>query len=324
MVDASVVICTRNPRPDYLARVLDALGNQTLSPDRWELLIVDNASNVPVAGSCDILSHPRARHVIENEVGIAAARRRGMREAAADLMVFVDDDNVLDKTYLSEAIKIKQEWPLLGAWGSGCIKADYEVEPPEYLGPYLLFLALRDVAGPRWSNFISIPDTIPWGAGLCVRKEVATAYCRFYERSSIQITGRQGDSLASGEDKEIAHVSCARGFGIGIFPELKIKHLIPKHRISEDYLIRLAEGITLSDFLIDYKWHRKQLKFASDLGVLLRFLKTILLYRGLDRRFQFARVRAFTRARRIIETAPSAPISLGHSHRPFSDLFNDL
>ncbi len=314
MLDLSVVICTRNPRPDYLARVLEALGNQTLSPDRWELLIIDNASNVPVAGSCDISSHPRARNITESELGIAPARRRGMREAAADLIVFVDDDNVLDKTYLSEAVKIKQEWPLLGAWGSGCIKGDYEVEPPEYLEAYLSFLALRDAAGPRWSNFICIPDTIPWGAGLCVRKEVASAYCRFYERSSIQITGRQGDSLASGEDKEIAHVSCARGFGIGIFPELKIRHLIPKHRISEDYLIRLAEGITLSDLLIDYKWQGKQLQFASDLGVLLRFFKAILLHRGLDRRFQFAQVRAFAKARRIIETSPVGMIETKDSN----------
>jgi glycosyltransferase involved in cell wall biosynthesis len=308
MLEASVVICTRDPRPDYLARVLEALGDQTLSADKWELLIIDNASNVPVASSCDVSSHPRARHITESEIGVAAARRRGMREAAADLIVFVDDDNVLDKTYLSEAVKIKQEWPLLGAWGSGCIKADYEVEPPEYLETYLPMLALRDLAGPRWSNFVSIPDaidTIPWGAGLCVRKEVARAYCRFYERSSIRITGRQGGALMSGEDKELSYVACAGGFGIGTFPLLKIKHLIPQHRISEEYLVRLSEGIALSDLLIDYKWLGKRVRFPNRLGVLLRFLETILLHRGLDRRFRLAKVRALASAQRIIEAAPS-------------------
>ena len=42
MLDASVIICTHNPRPDYFARVLDGLRNQTLPMHRWELLIVDN------------------------------------------------------------------------------------------------------------------------------------------------------------------------------------------------------------------------------------------------------------------------------------------
>jgi glycosyltransferase involved in cell wall biosynthesis len=304
MLEASVIICTRDPRPDYLARVLAALGGQTLPPDRWELVIIDNASKVPVAGICDFSSHPAVRHFTESELGIAAARRRGMREALADLLVFVDDDNLLDDTYLSEAVKIKQAWPLLGVWGSGFIKADYEVAPPGHLARYLPLLTLRDAAGPFWSNFVSIPEAIPWGAGLCLRKEVACAYCRFCEQSSIQITGRLGDSLTSGEDREIAHVCCASGFGIGIFPQLKIKHLIPKHRISEDYLIRLAEGIALSDLLISYKWQEKQPRFSNRLGVLLRFLRTLLLRRGLDRRFGLAYVRAFAKARRIIKATP--------------------
>jgi hypothetical protein len=301
MLEASVVICTRNPRADYLVRVLEALRNQTLPQDRWELLIIDNASDPPLAGRCDISEPLGARHVIENEVGIAAARRRGMREAAADLMVFVDDDNVLDKTYLLQAVRIKQEWPLLGAWGSGCIQGDYEVEPAEYLETYLPYLALRETTGPRWGNVASASETIPWGAGLCLRKEIAYAYCRLCEGSSIRITGRRGNTLLAGEDKEVAHVCCACDLGIGVFPELKIKHLIPRHRISEDYLIGLVEGTAISDLLINYKWQCREPQFKSYFEVLLRCLEASLLHRGLDRRMRLARLRALVKGRRIIE-----------------------
>jgi glycosyltransferase involved in cell wall biosynthesis len=303
MLEASVVICTRNPRSDYFARVLDSLGNQTLSADRWELLIVDNASSVPVARSCHISAHPRMRCVIEREVGVAAARRRGIREAAADLMVFVDDDNVLDETYLSGAVKIKREWPFLGVWGSGSIQGDYEVEPPEHLERYLPILAVREAPGPRWSNVPASSDSIPWGAGLCVRKEVASAYSSLGEQSSIQMTGRRGNPLLSGEDREIAYVCCSQGLGIGIFPELKIRHLIPKHRISEDYLVRLAEGTAISDFLLDHKWKWRTQQFPGYLEVLLRILKTILLHRGIDRRIRLAQVRALAKGRRMVATA---------------------
>ena len=40
----SVVIPTHNPRMDYLRRVLEALRQQTLPCEQWELLFVDNNS----------------------------------------------------------------------------------------------------------------------------------------------------------------------------------------------------------------------------------------------------------------------------------------
>src|SRR5882672_7306824 len=101
MIEVSVIICTHNPRPHYLVRALNALRAQTLSFDRWEFLLVDNASKEPVAETYDISWHPNARHVLEQELGLAPARRRGMREATCDLFIFVDDDNVLDPEYLS-------------------------------------------------------------------------------------------------------------------------------------------------------------------------------------------------------------------------------
>ena len=85
MLYASVIICTHNPRPDYFARVLDGLRNQTLPLHRWELLIVDNASRIPIASSWEISWHPATRHILESELGLSWARHRGIGEAAADL-----------------------------------------------------------------------------------------------------------------------------------------------------------------------------------------------------------------------------------------------
>jgi glycosyltransferase involved in cell wall biosynthesis len=307
MLDASVIICTHNPRSDYFARVLDGLRNQTLPLDKWELLIVDNASRLPLASSWDISWHPTARHIVESELGLAPARRRGIQEASADLIIFVDDDNVLDKTYLAEAIKIKQEWPSLGVWGSGCIRGDFEVEPPESLRPWL---PVREVTAARWSNLAGVhsglfgeacEDAIPWGAGLCVRKEVAMAYSQFCDPSSIQISDRQGGSLVGGGDTEISFVCCSLGLGTGIFPELKITHLIPQRRVSEDYIVRFAEGTCLSNSLLHYKWRQIIPQSPFSINTLLTVLKTILLYRGVDRDIRLAWVRALVKAKRIIE-----------------------
>ena len=301
MLQASVIICAHNPRSDYFARVLASLRDQTLPLDNWELLIIDNASKMPLAPDWHISWHPMVRHIVENEIGVAAARRRGIREARADLIVFVDDDNVLDKTYLTQAVGIGRDWPLLGAWGSGSIQADFEVKPSESVTEFLHYLALRETASPQWSNVASSVQAMPWGAGLCVRKAVAVAYCQSCERSSIQITGRAGSTPFSGEDREIALVCCAQGSAFGIFPALKITHLIPRHRVSEDYIVRLVEGTKFSDLLLDYKWLNIIPGSPLRVKVLLSVLKTLLLHSGIERRMRFASVRALAKAKRIID-----------------------
>ena len=93
------------------------------------VLFIDNASEPALASRWDISWHPNARHIRENELGLAAARQRGMAEAASDLLIFVDDDNILAADYLTEALKIKRDWPTLGTWGSGTIVPEFEQQP---------------------------------------------------------------------------------------------------------------------------------------------------------------------------------------------------
>ena len=49
MYEISVIICSHNPRVDFLLRTLDSLRQQTLSLQNWELLLVDNASSQSLA-----------------------------------------------------------------------------------------------------------------------------------------------------------------------------------------------------------------------------------------------------------------------------------
>src|SRR5712691_4118791 len=95
----SVIICTHNPRPEYFAKCLKALQAQTVPVDKWELLLVDNASDSAKAPRPDLAWHPRARLACEPQLGLTPARLRGIREANGGLLVFVDDDNVLDADF---------------------------------------------------------------------------------------------------------------------------------------------------------------------------------------------------------------------------------
>jgi glycosyltransferase involved in cell wall biosynthesis len=285
MLDASVIICAHNPRPDYLRRVLNALRGQILPKEQWELLVVDNASKVPLASAWDFSWHPNSCCVLEDELGQAFARQRGMRQASADLLVFVDDDNVMAPDYLSEAIRIKREWPLLGVWGSGAMVPEFERLPPDYLKELLLLTLDRPQSkNIYWSNVHSCTESMPWGAGLCVRADVAAAYCKLFENSSLSLTGRQGKSLMSCDDMEICYVACNAGLGMGVFPELRVTHLIPKERIAEKYLLKLLEGSLISAMVLTYKWQGTVPSTVLSVRKLLSILKRLLIRRGLDRK----------------------------------------
>jgi glycosyltransferase involved in cell wall biosynthesis len=304
MVQVSIIICTHNPRRHHLDRVIGALRTQDLPYTEWELLLVDNASETTVERHFDLSWHPNSSHIREDELGLAAARRRGIAEATADLLIFVDDDNVLEKNYLSEALRIKQKWPALGTWGSGTIVPEFEQQPADHLKPYLACLALRDNRNAYWSNVLSCSDAIPAGAGLCVRASVAREYIRLNniedENEMVRITGRKGKTLVGHEDYEIAFIGCCLGFGMGVFPELRMTHLIPKERVMDEYFLRLAEGNELSGGLLAYKWMGSKPPDPFSAKGILSMVKNVVLTGGFHRRYHLALVRGRIAATRAL------------------------
>jgi glycosyltransferase involved in cell wall biosynthesis len=250
MSQLSVVICTHNPRQDYLERTLASLQAQTLARDRWELLVVDNASDPPVANAHSLSWHANGRHVREDELGLTPARIRGIRESLGPVILFVDDDNVLTPHYLATTVKLMAEHGRLGVIGAARILPEFEVPPAAELGPYLEMLALRDVPRDHWSNDPR-DNIVPWGAGLVVRREVAEALVREVSFSAERkALDRSGTALNSGGDDDFSWVACATGWGKGLFRELELTHLIAAKRLEKEYLLRLAEGHSFSAALL--------------------------------------------------------------------------
>lgn len=245
-----VVICTRNPRANYLSRVLLALQRQTLPVTEWELLLVDNGSDNPLEDCVDLSWHRTARVVRESEPGLTPARLRAIAEVRGELITFVDDDNVLHRSYLSECMLIAQHFPCLGAWG-GQVFPEFEIPPAPGLEDLLEGLALRQFHQVRWSNYDT--STCPYGAGLCVRASVADRYAGLASSDPIRRSlDRQGNSLIGGGDLDLAMTSYQLGMGTGLFPQLKVLHLIPKHRVESDYLYEICVGGTYAGHLVNF------------------------------------------------------------------------
>jgi glycosyltransferase involved in cell wall biosynthesis len=242
-MNLSVIICTHNPRQEYLSRTLEALRAQTLPMGEWELVLVDNASRSPVATSVSLTWHPNGRHVREEVLGLTPARLRGIQETQGQLLVFVDDDGILESSYLETAMRIGESRPDLGCWGAGCIKPEYEQPPPEWLATWDDALAIRRLDRDFWANIPGLNHSLPFGLGMCLRRKVAVQYAMRCQNDSVRrYLGRSGASLTSCEDTDIGMLACALGMGTASFIGLKITHLIPKRRTTSHYMSRLIAG----------------------------------------------------------------------------------
>ena len=242
----SVVICSHNSRLDYLQRVLDALQAQTMPLADWELIVVDNASREPLGPRIELSWHKQAivaRNLVpEAEASLVDARSIGVRQSAGEMVVFVDDDNVLASNYLEEVHRISTDWPHLGTWG-GNISLCYE-KPELKLPPSLEgLLCCRDIDAPIWSNVRDHHESTPWGAGLCVRREVVVAHL---QRLSEEPDRRQldpfGREMRFGGDTDMVYTGLGLGLGKGVFPSLNLTHLIPARRCEPAFLARAMEA----------------------------------------------------------------------------------
>jgi len=88
----SLIIPTRN-RPEQLRSCLEACARLEYPRHLLEFLLVDDGSSPPVSQLLEALpGGVRARILRQNLSGPAAARNRGIEEAAGELLVFLDDD----------------------------------------------------------------------------------------------------------------------------------------------------------------------------------------------------------------------------------------
>jgi glycosyltransferase involved in cell wall biosynthesis len=218
-------------------------------------------------------------------LGLTQARVRGILEAKGELLVFVDDDNVLQSDYLAHARVIAAEHPELGVW-SGNARLEFEEPPPEWTRAYWPWLTAREVSQDvRLRPEVNAPN-MPYGAGMCVRRQVGLAYHDHLQKSPIrQLLDRQGQCLISGGDTDIALTAGDVGMQVGLFARLEVKHLIPPERLTEEYLLRLRRGVMTSYWLLQFLRGKGLHRLPKGAKWWTKFIYDSARKRGRQRRF---------------------------------------
>jgi len=248
-----VIICTHNPRREFLEETLGALKGQSLRVSDWNLMLVDNASTSPLQDWVDLSWHPSAHIVREEKVGVAHARHRAMQEARAlgtDLILFVDDDNILHSDYLATGLTIASDWPKLGAWG-GQLLPRYAATPPNWIKNYLNYLAINPLATDLWCNSVKSYDMVPPTAGCFLRAAVWEHYLELIKQDPRRL------GLARAEDMDLVLTATDLGLGIGRFRDLQLTHIVPANRLTPAYVTNLVEGTMVGMAMMEYIRYRR-------------------------------------------------------------------
>ena len=98
----SVIVPTFNGGP-WIREQLAALSNQTYAGD-WELVVGDNGSTDETRALLESWRHrfPRLRLIDASEVrGQSHARNRAAREAIGDILLFTDQDDIVDPSWIA-------------------------------------------------------------------------------------------------------------------------------------------------------------------------------------------------------------------------------
>jgi GT2 family glycosyltransferase len=120
----SVVVPTFR-RPDALRDTLAALLVQDYPADQYEVIVVDDASEEETRRTVQQFQRgsPRVTYIGQNRAGVAMARNRGAEQASGDLLIFVDDDIVVESDHLSRHLEDQSRF------GDAVVNGHWEFAP---------------------------------------------------------------------------------------------------------------------------------------------------------------------------------------------------
>ncbi len=234
----TVAICTWN-RARLLTQTLTRMRDLRL-PDgtTWELLIVNNNctddTDAVIARHSDSLP---LRRLHEPAQGLSNARNCAVAAAQGDLLLWTDDDVLVDPDWITEYVTAVNRFPQAGYFG-GTVDPWFAYDPPRWVltnldrldGPF----ALRRL-GPEVRPLTRTEQV--FGANMAFRTRLMKDF-RF--NASL---GRIGKEMLSGEETELVTRLQAAGWSGVWVGSARVRHYIPAERLTSAYVWKFFHGI---------------------------------------------------------------------------------
>lgn len=235
-VAVSVVVCTYR-RPQLLDLCLDSLVQQTAAIGPHEILIIDNSPQReahPVVERWQAVFAEREvalRCVLEESTGVAFARNRGLAEASAPLIAFIDDDERALPGWLERLIAPFAVFGERVDIVAGEVEPDFGGIPrPDWLSDDMLHIFSCRWGWDTEARFLRPQEW--FGEGNCAFRK------RLFDTQEFPTDlGRNGGNLMSSEGAVFAPLR-AKGAATYFVPQAKVSHRIHQDRLDKRWVLR--------------------------------------------------------------------------------------
>ncbi len=233
----SVIICTHRGGSD-LESVLRAIANQSMSPQDYEVIIVDN--NPSGSTSEHLIDLKRTtefssflgtlRLILCPILGLSYARNAGISAACGEILFFLDDDAIAKADILDQYWQAFLEHPETGVIGGHII-----LKIPDQLS-----IPWKDGWERYWSHFVTPFSGFtavtnwweyPWGANWCARRKAMLQIGGFRGRF-----GRRGNNYGGGEELVAASLVQRLGYCVAVLPQAEVIHHVDPARFTLEHV----------------------------------------------------------------------------------------
>ncbi len=206
----SVVIPTFNRQP-VLAECLTALGQQTVRPEMFEVIVVDDGSSDATEQFCrNFTPNYSFQYLRQLNAGAGAARRRGVQHARGEYLLLVNDDTIAAPDLLVEHWKAHQH----RQDARQCVLGDFHFPPAAQQRALTRFLTQSPFffpqatlrAGQYWEYTYVVT------CNLSVRRDAVLAVGSFDARFRVA------------EDSDLGVRLSRKGFCVRYVPEAQAIH----------------------------------------------------------------------------------------------------
>lgn len=274
MIRLSIVIATYN-RSTMLMQTLQSIVEQTLPRQQWECVVVNNNSSDSTAADFEAFAarYPdyNLRMVLETNQGLSYARNRGIRESEGEYIAIVDDDERIAPEFVASYVALFDNLPDAVAAG-GPIVAEYPTGRPRWMSAF----TERPIANTMYfgDEVREFPrGRVPGGGNMALRRMAVRRYGVF--DTSL---GYVGESLVGGEESDLferLQIAEAKYYYV---PKAVMYHIIPKEKLTLEYLRRLSYNVGVSQLRRARYYHRKGRVRLKECGKWVATLALALWY----------------------------------------------
>ena len=234
-MELSVIISTYNRCQNLRSCIAHLDRQQQVDSLDWEIVVVDNNSTDDTKVTVQNL-RPECRfslrYLFEPEQGLSFARNRGIDDTTSRYLLFIDDDILVDKDWLTAVHATFHTYDCDAVGGR--ILVDSPESMPAWIQPDMYgFLGHRDFGDQVFK--MNGVDEFPFGGNMALHRRAIERVGKFHTGMGRKGDGARREELFKGEETDYFHRLAQAGGSMYYNPDATVHHRILPYQLKKSF-----------------------------------------------------------------------------------------